>query len=86
MLRFVLPIVTKFENAKTWCGKDLQAAKRSLLRKYGIVNGMAAEIVHNEAATLEMIFEVCRELCPENKDAVGSRLRALTSEGKIPEF
>ena len=86
VLQFILPIATKFENAKTWCGKDLQAAKRSLLRKNGIVNGMAAEIVHNEAATLEMIYEVCSELCPENKDAVGSRIRALTAEGKIPEF
>lgn len=86
VLQFILPIATKFENAKTWCGKDLQAAKRSLLRKNGIVNGMAAEIVHNDAATLEMIYEVCSELCPENKDAVGSRIRALTAEGKIPEF
>ena len=86
VLQFILPIATKFDNAKTWCGKDLQAAKRSLLRKNGIVNGMAAEIVHNDAATLEMIYEVCSELCPENKDAVGSRIRALTAEGKIPEF
>ena len=86
VLRFVLPIATRFENAKTWCGKDLQSAKRILLKKFGIVNGMAAEIVHNDAATLEMINEICTELCPENKNAVGSRIRQMTSDGKIPEL
>lgn len=86
VLRFVLPIATRFENARTWCGKDLQSAKRILLKKFGIVNGMAAEIVHNDAATLEMINEICTELCPENKAAVGSRIRQLTSDGKIPEI
>lgn len=86
VLRYILPIATKFENAKAWCGKDLYTAKRLLLKKYGIVNGMAAEIVHNETATMEMITEVCNELCPENKGAVGDRIRQLTSDGKIPEL
>ena len=86
VLRYILPIATKIENAKAWCGKDLYTAKRLLLKKYGIVNGMAAEIVQNETATMEMITEVCNELCPENKGAVGDRIRQLTSDGKIPEL
>ena len=83
VLRFVLPMATKYENAEVWCRKDLQTAKRILLKKHGIVNGMAEEIVRNDAATLTMIEDVCEELCPENKGAVGDRIRKLTADGRI---
>ena len=85
VLRFALPTMTSFESVKYWCSLDsLTTAKRILLKKYGIVNGMAAAIIHNDAATLEMIRDVCEELCPENRNAVGDRIRKLTSDGIIP--
>ena len=87
VLRFALPTMSNFEAVKFWCGKKhIEDARRVLLKKYGIVNGMAAEIVHNDNATLEMIMSVCKELCPKDKGAVGDRIRKLTSDGKIPEF
>lgn len=83
VLHFILRKATNLENAIAWMDFDLITVKRKLLKKYGIINGTAAKIAHNENATLEMIDKICTEA--ENTSLAIDRINKLSDEA-IPEM
>ena len=80
VLRYILPRATMFENAKKWCEMDIRKAKKTLLRKYGIIGAALAELSNNDLVTMDLISEVCHELCPEDKGLAVYRLKELAKE------
>ena len=80
VLRYILPRATMFENAKKWCEMDIRKAKKTLLKKYGIIGAAQAELSNNDLVTLELISKVCDELCPENKGLAVYRIKELAKE------
>ena len=80
VLRYILPRATMFENAKKWCEMDIRKAKKTLLKKYGIIGAAQAELSNNDLVTLELISKVCDELCPENKGLAVYRIKELSKE------
>lgn len=80
VLRYILPRATMFENAKKWCEMDIRKAKKTLLKKYGIIGAAQAELSNNDLVTMELISRVCDELCPDNKGLAVYRIKELAKE------
>ena len=68
VLRFLLPRMTNYEAALTWSCWPLKQAKHKLLTKYKIIGAARAELTNNPAVTLETIYDVCEELCPDGRN------------------
>ena len=68
VLRFLLPRMSNYEAALTWCCWPLKQAKHKLLTRYKIIGAARSELTNNPAVSLETIYEVCEELCPDGKN------------------
>ena len=80
VLRFALPTLSSFEAAIVWCAFPFPVAKEKLLARYGIDG---KDLQDNEAVSLEIIYDVCKELKPEEKKYAIKRI-LLRSKGNIP--
>ena len=77
VLRFVLPAVSSFDSARTWCGWDLTTAKFKLLKMNGVMGAARSELSHNADLTLQMIQDVFDDLKAEEPNRAGKGIYRL---------
>ena len=89
VLRFILPNLSSFTAARTWCDWDVKQAQAKLLTKNKVTGAARSEMVNNPNVSLEMIFSVFQELDPDEKNREGKgiyRIKQLAEGGKTCEL